>query len=59
LKTEDSVFRAVRAKELSEMVTEYGTVFERNQAESSNWQLQDNGKKGIRWCKEDFMCELK
>jgi hypothetical protein len=21
-----------------------------------SWQLQKNGKKGIRLCKEDFMC---
>jgi hypothetical protein len=25
---------------------------------SRNWQLQNNGKKGIRLCKEDFMCDL-
>jgi hypothetical protein len=24
-----------------------------------SWQLQNSGKKGIRPCKEDFMCELK
>jgi hypothetical protein len=24
-----------------------------------NWQLQNNGKKGIRLWKEDFMCDLK
>jgi hypothetical protein len=24
-----------------------------------NWQLQNNGKKGIRLYKEDFMCDLK
>jgi hypothetical protein len=24
-----------------------------------NWQLQNNGKKGIRRCKEDSMCDLK
>jgi hypothetical protein len=24
-----------------------------------SWQLQINGKKGIRPCKEDFMCDLK
>jgi hypothetical protein len=24
-----------------------------------NWQLQNNGKKGIRLWKEDFMCYLK
>jgi hypothetical protein len=24
-----------------------------------SWQLQKNGKKGIRMCKEDFMCHLK
>jgi hypothetical protein len=24
-----------------------------------NWQLQNNGKKRIRRCKEDFMCDLK
>jgi hypothetical protein len=23
------------------------------------WQLQNNGNKGIRRCKEDFMCDLK
>jgi hypothetical protein len=23
------------------------------------WQLQNNGKKGMRLCKEDFMCDLK
>jgi hypothetical protein len=24
-----------------------------------SWQLQNNGKNGIRRCKEDFMCEFK
>jgi hypothetical protein len=24
-----------------------------------NWQLQNKGKKGIRLCQEDFMCDLK
>jgi hypothetical protein len=24
-----------------------------------SWQLQNSGKKGIRQCKEDFMCDLK
>jgi hypothetical protein len=24
-----------------------------------SWQLQNNGKKRIRGCKEDFMCDLK
>jgi hypothetical protein len=24
-----------------------------------NWQLQNNGKKAIKWYKEDFMCDLK
>jgi hypothetical protein len=23
-----------------------------------SWQLQNNSKKGIRLCKEDFMCDL-
>jgi hypothetical protein len=34
---------------------------QRNWIESSlrNWQLQNNGKKGISLCKEDFMCDLK
>jgi hypothetical protein len=36
----------------------------RNRVESGesslrNWQLQNNGKKGLRWCKEDFTCDLK
>jgi hypothetical protein len=33
---------------------------QRNWIESSvrNWQLQNNGKKGIRLCKEDSMCDL-
>jgi hypothetical protein len=28
-------------------------------AEELSWQLQNNGKKGIRRCKGDFMCDLK
>jgi hypothetical protein len=24
-----------------------------------SWQLQNNGKKGIKLCKQDFMCDLK
>jgi hypothetical protein len=28
-------------------------------ADLGNWQLQDNGKKGIRLWKEDFMCDVK
>jgi hypothetical protein len=34
---------------------------QRDWIESSlrNWQLQNNGKKGIRRCKEDFICDLK
>jgi hypothetical protein len=34
-------------------------VVARNWAEFWNLQLQNNGKKGIRRCKEDFMCGLK
>jgi hypothetical protein len=34
---------------------------QRNWIDSSlrNWQLQNNGQKGIRRCKEDLMCDLK
>jgi hypothetical protein len=29
------------------------------EAEELNWQLPNNGKKGVRRCKEDSMCDLK
>jgi hypothetical protein len=31
----------------------------RSRGNQLSWQLQNNGKKGIRRCKEDLMCDLK